>query len=203
MATGNGDKNLSFDVAIIGGGPAGTTTATLLRKYAPHLKVLLVEKEKFPRDHIGESQLASIGAVLDEMGVWDKVEAADFPVKIGASYTWGRDNDRWDFNFYPPEKWVDEPRPGKFEGQRKAVAFQVDRSIFDTILLRHAESMGVTVREETAVEEVFCTGDHVDGLRLSSGETVTARWYVDASGWWGFCAGRWGSGPMSSRNCAT
>ena len=94
----------------------------------------------------------------------------------------GRDNDRWDFNFYPPEKWVDEPRPGKFEGQRTSVAFQVDRSIFDTILLRHAESVGVTVREETAVEEVLCTGDRVDGLKLSSGETVTARWYIDASG---------------------
>jgi len=171
-----------FDVAIIGGGPAGTTAATILRKYAPDLRVLILEREKFPRDHIGESQLPSIGKVLDEMGVWDKIEAANFPIKIGASYTWGKHSDRWDFNFVPPESWVDEPRPGTFAGQRRIVAFQVDRSIYDTILLRHAESMGVIVREETGVEEVLHTDNRVDGLRLMNGEVVTARWYVDASG---------------------
>ena len=81
------------------------------------------------------------------MGVWDAVEAADFPIKIGASYTWGRDNDRWDINFYPIEKWRDEPRPAKFEGQRRHTAFQVDRSIYDKILLDHAQSQGAEVRQ--------------------------------------------------------
>ena len=65
------------DVAIIGGGPAGSTCASLLRKYAPELRVTLVERETFPRDHVGESQLPAIGKVLHEMGVWDKVEAAE------------------------------------------------------------------------------------------------------------------------------
>ncbi len=171
-----------YDVAIIGGGPAGCTAASLLRKYNPVLRVILIEKEKFPRDHIGESQLPSICPILDEMGVWDKVEAAGFPIKIGASYTWGKNNDRWEFNFYPPEDWKSEPRPGKFEGQRKFTAFQVDRSIYDAILLRHAESMGAEVREETPVLEVLHTGDRVDGLKLESGEVITARWYIDASG---------------------
>ena len=133
-------SNGTYDVAIIGGGPAGSTAATLLKKYAPELRVLVLEKEIFPRDHIGESMLTAIGPVLGEMGVWDAVEAADFPIKIGASYTWGRNHDRWDINFYPIEKWRNDPRPAKFEGQRRHTAFQVDRSKYDRILLDHAQS---------------------------------------------------------------
>jgi len=76
------------DVAIIGGGPAGSTCASLLLKYKPSLRVVIVEREVFPRDHVGESQLPAIGKVLNEMGVWDKVERANFPVKIGATYRW-------------------------------------------------------------------------------------------------------------------
>ena len=70
-----------YDVAIIGGGPGGSTLGTLLRKYDPDKRILIVEKEKFPRDHVGESQLPGISMVLNEMGAWDKVEAANFPVK--------------------------------------------------------------------------------------------------------------------------
>lgn len=171
-----------YDVVIIGGGPSGSTTGTLLRKYDPNLRVLILEKAKFPRDHIGESQLPTIGPILDEMGVWDKVEAANFPVKIGASYTWGRDHDRWNFDFFPVETWKDEPRPGTFKGQRRLSAFQVDRSIYDDILLRHAEEAGCEVREQTQVREVLHEGDRIEGLRLDSGDTITAKHYIDASG---------------------
>jgi flavin-dependent dehydrogenase len=171
-----------WDVVIVGGGPAGSTAGTLLKKYNPDLRVLIVEKEKFPRDHIGESQLPAISFVLDEMGAWDKVEAAGFPIKVGASYTWGAKADRWDFDFYPVEFWENQPRPGRFEGQRRYSAFQVDRSIYDEILLRHARDEGVVVRQETRVARVLTTNGRVDGLVLDSGETVTASYYVDASG---------------------
>lgn len=170
------------DVVIVGGGPAGSTTAALLKKYNPNLSVLVLEKEKFPRDHIGESQLPLIGAILDEMGVWNKVEAANFPIKIGANYTWGKLNEPWEFDFYPAEEFVDEPRPATYTGQRRYTAFQVDRAIYDQILLRHAEELGTAVREETMVSEILREGDRITGLRLSSGETVTATHYVDASG---------------------
>lgn len=170
-----------YDVVIVGGGPAGTTAGTLIKKYNPNLSVLIVEKEKFPRDHVGESQLPQISDVLQEMGCWDKVEAADFPIKIGATYRWGSDPNLWDFNFLQLEEFKNEPRPAKFEGQRRQTAFQVDRSKYDEILLRHAEEMGCSVREETAVVKVDAAGDRITALHLRE-EQITARYYIDASG---------------------
>ena len=73
---------MQYDVAIIGGGPAGSTTGSILKKYHPEAKVLILEREHFPRPHVGESQLPPITQVLEEMGCWHKVEAADFPAKV-------------------------------------------------------------------------------------------------------------------------
>lgn len=173
---------MECDIAIIGGGPAGSTAGTLLKKYRPDLRVCIFERERFPRDHIGESQLPAISAVLEEMGCWDKIEAANFPIKIGSTNRWGKNPELWDFEFYPSEQFKDEHRPAKFEGQRRSTAFQVDRSIYDKILLDHAAECGVDVYQETAITKIVRTGDKVDHLLLSSGETVTAKHYVDASG---------------------
>jgi len=173
----------NYDIAIIGGGPSGTTLASLVKKYNPTLSILILEKEKFPREHVGESQLPGVAAILDEMEVWDKVEAANFPIKLGGSYTWGATNEAWDFDFYPAENFVDEERPAKYEGQRRQTAFQVERDRYDELLLRHAEEhWGAEVREETMVREILKEGDRVTGLKLDSGEIITARHYVDASG---------------------
>jgi flavin-dependent dehydrogenase len=116
------------------------------------------------------------------MGVWDKVEAANFPVKIGATFRWGKNPELWDFDFLPTRDFHDEPRPAKYEGQRRSTSFQVDRSIYDTILLQHAQSMGCEVREETQVTDIRRTGDRVDGFELRDGSVITANHYVDASG---------------------
>jgi flavin-dependent dehydrogenase len=172
-----------YDIAIIGGGPSGTTLASIVKKYNPDLSILILEKEKFPREHVGESQLPGISQILDEMEVWDKIEKANFPIKLGGSYTWGKDADAWDFDFFPAEDFVDEPRPANFKGQRLHTAFQVERDRYDEILLRHAEHhWGAVVREETMVREIMREGDTVTGLKLDSGEVITARHYVDASG---------------------
>lgn len=194
-----------FDVAIIGGGPAGSTCATLLKKYKPELKVLVLEKERFPREHIGESQLPPITAVLEEMGVWDKVEAANFPIKIGATYRWGSSPDLWDFEFIPAKYFVSNERPSKLTAQRRMLAFQVERAIYDKILLDHARECGVDVREETAVSDVLKTADHVDGFVLGDGTTIRARHYVDASGGIGILRRAMGvetTSPTSLRNIA-
>jgi len=173
----------NYDVAIVGGGPAGSTAGTLLKKYNPNLRVLILEKEKFPRDHVGESQLPQIGNILEEMGCWDKVEAANFPIKVGVIYRWGQDPRPWDFDFVPPEQFKDEVRPAKYEGQRKKTAFQVDRAIYDQILLRHAEELGCEVREETPVMKVELENNSkIKCLHLKNGQTITARYYLDASG---------------------
>jgi len=170
------------DVAIVGGGPGGSTLATLLKKYNPALDVLILEKEKFPREHVGESHLPPIGAVLYEMGVWDKIEAANFPIKIGATYRWGNTTDLWDFEFLPPANFKDQERPAKYEGQRRLTAFQVDRPVYDNILLRHAEGLGTEVREQTLVRDIEHEGDRISGLVLADGSRVEARYYADAAG---------------------
>jgi flavin-dependent dehydrogenase len=175
-------STMDVDVAIIGGGPSGTTVGTLLKKYRPELSVAIFEREKFPRDHVGESQLPPISKVLAEMGVWDKVEAAGFPVKIGATYRWGQTPDLWHFEFIPGEAYEDRARPGRYEGQRQQLAFQVDRAIYDKILLDHAKGVGCKVYEETAIRKVSAEGDRVTGLTLDDGREVRARYYVDASG---------------------
>lgn len=173
---------MHYDVAIIGGGPGGSTTAGFLRKYNPECKVVILERDRFPRDHVGESQLPPISRVLEELGCWDKVEAANFPIKIGASYRWGKNPELWNFEFFPRDQFKDEPRPAKFEGQRKWTAFQVDRAVYDEILLDHARELGTEVRQETRVIKVEHEGDRITGLVLDNGETITADAYVDASG---------------------
>ena len=116
------------------------------------------------------------------MGVWDRVEAAEFPIKIGATYRWGKNPELWDFEFLPADSFVDEPRPAKYVGQRTRTAFQVERAIYDEILLNRAAELGCEVRQNTKVAKVLADGDRIEGLQLGSGETVTAKHYVDASG---------------------
>lgn len=171
-----------YDVAIVGGGPSGATVGTLLKKYRPSLNVSILERETFPRDHIGESLLPPIGPILEELGVWDRVEAANFPIKVGATYRWGRNPELWDFDFLVSETFVEESRPAKFEGQRKKTAFQVERSIYDQILLDRAAELGCVVRQNTGVAEVLVEKRRIQGLVLESGEVVRATHYVDASG---------------------
>jgi flavin-dependent dehydrogenase len=173
-----------YDVTIIGGGPAGSTLGSLLRKHDPSIRVLILERERFPREHVGESQLPPIGRVLEEMGCWEKVEAAGFPIKIGATFRWGRTPDLWDFEFVTTSEVEGVTRPGTFEGVRRRTAFQVDRALYDQILLDHAAELGCEVRQETRVTEVLREGDRVIGLRMDdpASSLVTSSLYIDASG---------------------
>lgn len=171
-----------FDVAIIGGGPAGSTAGALIKKYDKAAKVAIFEREIFPRDHVGESQLPAIGPILEEMGVWDKVEAVNFPIKIGATFRWGKTRDLWDFQFIEKERFVEQQRPSKYEGQRLLTAFQVDRAIYDKILLDHAEELGCEVFQGCGVAKVNVDGDRVESLELSDGTTAKAECFIDCSG---------------------
>ena len=124
--------------------------------------------------------------ILNEMEVWDKVEAADFPIKVGGVYRWGQTDEHWPLDFIPRADLKEEPRPAKFVGQRQVTAFQVDRSIYDEILLDHAAEFGCEVFEQTKVTQINTEGDRVTSLQIQrkdgSTEEVTAKYFVDASG---------------------
>lgn len=172
----------THDIAIIGGGPGGATTGALLKKYRPDLRVGIYEREVFPREHVGESQLPPISDVLDEMGCWGAVEAAGFPIKIGATYRWGNSPKLWDFEFMPLDQYREESRPRTRTAQSRRLAFQVERAVYDKILLDHARAMGCEVHEGVDVRSVATDGDAVRHLALRDGREVSARHYVDASG---------------------
>ena len=174
--------SLDVDVAIVGAGPGGSTCGALLKKYSPHLKVSIFEREAFPRDHVGESLLPIVSNILEEMGVWDEVESCGFPIKIGGTYRWGNTSDLWDFNFLPLGELKPEPRPAKYVGQRRQTAFQVDRSIYDQVLANRAAALGCEIHYQSPVREVQSSGDKITGLKLGDGTEVKAKYYVDASG---------------------
>ena len=166
-----------FDVAVIGGGPGGSSTATALARSGR--SVLLLERDRFPRFHIGESQLPWINGVLEVLGAHDAVAKAGFVEKWGASF------------------WEIDGRPGAYVDFTAAVetpapqTFQVPRARFDELLLRHAERSGVVVREgHRAVDAAFDGGGVTlryagpDGLE----QTARVAAVVDASGRAGFLA---------------
>lgn len=173
---------MKVDVAIIGGGPGGSTTGALLKKYDPGVSVLILERERFPRDHVGESQTPPVSHVLEEMGCWQEVEEAGFPIKIGATYCWGKSQELWDFDFAPPNQCETIRRPGTFEGVRRSLAFQVERARYDEILLRRAAALGCDVRQESRVSRVDVVDGRVTGLEVEGLGRVTADTYIDASG---------------------
>lgn len=165
-------KNFLYDVIIIGGGPAGSTAASWLSKSGR--KTLVIEREVFPRFHIGESLLPNGNGVLKEIGVWDKIVAADFIKKHGAEFT-------------VPDRSIRVRNvfaKGIVPGMEQA--FQVERARFDEILLRHAESLGAEVLEQTSVLKTGRKGAvwsvETENVESSERKTFQAKWVIDASG---------------------
>ncbi|TDT31624.1 halogenation protein CepH [Streptomyces sp. BK208] len=165
----------SYDAIVIGGGPAGSTAATLIALDGN--RVLLLEKERFPRYQIGESLLpATVHGICPMLGVDGALREAGFTVKRGGSFRWGKNPDLWTFAFTTSDR-MSEPT---------GFSYQVERSRFDDIMLRNAERAGVEVREEHPVVRVLRDGSRVTGVGFTdpqgkSGE-ASAQFVLDASG---------------------
>lgn len=159
-----------FDVVVIGGGPAGSTVAGFLNKMGH--RVLLLEREVFPRHHIGESMIAATFDILAELGLEEKIKAANFPSKSGGCFVWGKSESPWCVRF--------DEIPGR------PAAYQVKRSVFDKLLLDHCAESGVDVRQGHQVVGPVQTEGRVTGVtfRDPAGRQHTAksRYVVDASG---------------------
>ncbi len=165
-----------FDVIVIGGGPGGSTLATFVAMQGH--RVLLLEKDQFPRYQIGESLLPSTLGICKALGVLKEVESAGFMPKNGGVWYWGsNDTPGWGFNF---DELPEAPVYGK------AWAYQVERMKFDNILLRNASKQGVDVRENHKVNSLIEEDGRVVGVQFTDEEGQTqiarARFVADAGG---------------------
>jgi 1H-pyrrole-2-carbonyl-[peptidyl-carrier protein] chlorinase len=176
----------AYDVAVLGGGPAGSTSASYLAKAG--LKVVLIESAVHPREHVGESLVPATTPVLLEIGAMPAVEAANFPKKYGAAWTSAetRTIDHQGFtgllhDFRAAEILFSErDQPGV----DRDFTYHVDRGKFDLILLKNAEALGADVLQGVRVQRVDFDGPHpVVHARAAGAEfQIGARMIVDASG---------------------
>ncbi|MFE0104519.1 NAD(P)/FAD-dependent oxidoreductase [Streptomyces sp. NPDC059009] len=159
------------NVLVIGGGPGGSLTAMLLARAG--IGVTLLERETFPRYHVGESLTSSCRVMMDIAGVLEKVDAAGFTSRRGALLRWGAED--WTID------WAELFGPD-------VRGWQVERAEFDEILLRHAQEQGVEVIEGAHVKRVVFDGDRpvsaewVDTKHDNAQRVTEFDFLVDASG---------------------
>jgi flavin-dependent dehydrogenase len=168
------------DVIVIGGGPAGSAAAALLAEQG--LRVLVFERDKFPRYHIGESLIPFTYHPLKRLGLIDRMRRSDFIRKYSVQFVSPSGQSSQPFYFFT-----------RYD-EEVAQTWQVVRSEFDLLLLENARAKGATVFEEVAVRDLVQDGGRVTGVLAAtrSGQVLEVRApvTVDCSGRDAFAAAR-------------
>ena len=153
-----------YDVLIIGGGPAGCSAASILAEHGH--RVLVLEREKFPRYHIGESLIPFCYGPMERLGLVPKMKASCFQKKFSVQFVQPNGKASQPFYFF-----------NRYDRETIASTWQVLRSEFDLMLMQHARDRGAEIFEEIAVKELLREGERVAGVRAQkqSGEVVELR----------------------------
>jgi flavin-dependent dehydrogenase len=181
-------KSSEYDCIVIGGGPSGTTTASLVAEAG--YRVLLLERDAEPRRKVGESLMPETYWVFERLGLLDKMYESPFVRKVGVQFVSSSQRESSPFLFTQHD-----PRPcGR--------TWHVERVKFDQMLLDHAAEKGVEVVRGARVRDAVFEGDRAVGVRLmrdtsangangkDSDQVIRARVVVDAAGQQGVLSGR-------------
>jgi geranylgeranyl reductase family protein len=167
--TNNGNQ---YDVIIVGGGPAGSSAASILAREGR--KVVLFEKEQFPRHHIGESLMTDTYWTFKRMGFLDKLKESPFVRKYSVQFANPAGKESRPFYFFEANH------------HESAVTWQVTRAVFDQMLIEHAQEQGATVHQRTPVKQVLFDGDRARGVEVQMEDGSLQKFYaqviIDATG---------------------
>src|ERR1044072_9417407 len=145
------NETQNYDAVLIGGGPSGSCAGAVLGGYAH--KVLILEREKFPRYHIGESLIPFTFQPLERIGMIPKMRKSAFQQKFSVTFVSPDGKRSQPFYFFT-----------RYDRNTGAQTWQVLRSHFDQMLLDNAREKGAEVREETTVNKLLMDGDRVVGV---------------------------------------
>lgn len=191
------------DCVVIGGGPAGSTFAAIVKKHNPNLNVTVLEQAHFPRYHIGESTIPAANNVLRELEIYEDLERSTFVKKMGIVFVWGEDRKPWSADYLRLKEVKTETGGSDivdvtgqdFRGvidrlgylDTPVTAFNVRRAEYDLMLLNQARNFGADVREGTRASAILRdAAGKIEGVKWENDRgqkgTILTPFVLDASG---------------------